>query len=98
MVSLKGFTYRIGFNRDFNITEKVILNVELASGGNTGIYDYPPENLAFVQGQVKGSIDFKNNISLKPEVSYQRNIGRKDGIASRSDNEWIIGAWIVWTF
>lgn len=95
--SLDGFAYYGGFKREFKVTEKVSLNVEVGVGGNTGIYDYKAENLAYAREKVEVSIEMIENLNLKIAGMTQQNLGRKDGIASRTDKPFV-GLSVVWSF
>jgi hypothetical protein len=96
-VSLDGFVYYGGFKREFKVTEKVSLNTEVGVGGNTGIYGGQAENLAYAREKVEVSIELIENLNLKIAGMTQQNLGRKDGISSRTDKPFL-SASIVWTF
>ncbi|MFA5777718.1 MAG: hypothetical protein WC906_04730 [Parcubacteria group bacterium] len=95
--SLDGFAYYGGFKREFKVTEKVSLNVEVGAGGNTGIYGGQAENLAYAREKVEVSVELIENLNLKIAGMTQQNLGRKDGISSRTDKPFV-GASIVWNF
>jgi hypothetical protein len=88
-VSLDGFAYYGGFKREFKVTEKVSLNAEVGVGGNTGIYGGQAENLAYAREKVEISIEMIENLNLKIAGMTQQNLGRKDGIASRTDKPFL---------
>lgn len=88
-VSLDGFVYYGGFKREFKVTKKVSLNTEVGVGGNTGIYGGHAENLAYVREKVEVSIELIENLNLKIAGMTQQNLGRKDGIASRTDKPFL---------
>lgn len=95
--SMSGFVYYGGFKREFKVAKMVSLNAEVGAGGNTGIYEGQAENLAYVREKVEVSIEMIKNLNLKIAGMTQQNLGRKQGIASRTDKPFF-GLSLSWNF
>lgn len=97
-ISLNGFVYYGGFQREFQIHERVSLTAEVSVGGHDGIYNMPVENLAFAREKLELKISLTDWLSLKGSALTQQNIGDKYGIATDVEKKVFVSGAIVLTF
>lgn len=97
-ISLGGFVYQGGLKREFKIHEKVSLVTEVSVGGNTGVHGYKADNLAFARGKAEVSVNITEELKLKLQGFAQRNLGRKDGIAEKTNGKAFLGIVLSYTW
>lgn len=84
-ISIDGFVYYGGFQREFKLHERVNIMAEVSVGGNTGIYGMPAENLNFAREKLEATIYITEWLKIKASAMTQQNLGHRDGIAADTD-------------
>lgn len=94
---LDGLLYVVGLKREFQVHERIKVVPEISVGGNTGIDGFSAENLSYLRGKLKVSVDLTDQLKLEVSGIGQKNIGHSEGIAAGTDRLFLsIGFTYTW--